>query len=76
MPKKFFGGRYIIPTVTKLPPRLKEVPLGGLAAPQTPLLPWGGEAPPDPRPGGKAPQTPRGRKRPRIPGEGIETCRT
>ena len=50
---------YIIPTMTKLPPpRLKEVPLGGLAAPQTPLLPWGGEAPPDPPPGGCLPRTP------------------
>ena len=33
--------------------------MGGLAAPQTPLLPWGGRRPPQtPRPGGKALRTP------------------
>ena len=40
------------------------IPLGGLAAPQTPLLPWGGRRPPQtPRLGGKAPRTPLARKR-------------
>ena len=33
--------------------------MGGRAAPQTPLLPWGGaKAPPDPPPGGPGPPDP------------------
>ena len=38
--------------------------IGGRAAPQTPLRPWGGRRPPQtPRPGRKAPWTPLARKR-------------
>ena len=40
--------------------------LGGLVAPQTPLLPWGGRRPPQtPRLRGKAPWNPLARKRAR-----------
>ena len=74
VPQILCGGVYFVSVIRILSywGTTKTFELGGLAAPQNPLLPWGGRRPPQtPRPGGKAPRTPLGRSAPRVYGEGT-----